>query len=583
MAVVMPGPASVRGVPPGKHGKSLDPAQNEHVRKLLRELLASPPCNGSQTLLAEALGCSQAHVSNMVRAEEPVGIGFRLAQRAAVLAHISIEEALSGTRHTATVVELDEHYHNRGLAAAAARAMGYPEQAIRQVQSVSLKSDNDLTADEWFDMMRAEKVKLERFAPLEQKPVPLTLEQHAQGMAELRAQAERETREAEEREKARRKGKVLGIEIMTQPVSKFMLWVGRISDQLSPFSQEDLWQVRADLTPLFKTPDGWLAHMLLGNAYARVGMHPNAISELRLALAKGPFPMVKYNLASVLVLDGQAGDAERLLREVEGSDAVEAAHVKAVLAHALFLQEKYAESHKAFLEGVDLPSGSTVGGLHRLATSASNIGLPIEAVELLARLTLRLEERQSNEHALDIVSMTDHPGARYFATTLSAALSVVRTLRSLPASPLTAPLLLPDRVSGTFEFPEVHWLQGRLMLLNAVELLKLAHRWDRDKARPPNENALSAVNAILVRLAYARLVATKVLPDTEGGIGLDFHAAVDEKGTPRRYASFLCDNDGDVVAILHLRGQKPRVWDVELTDEEIDKAISEVKQFLEGR
>ena len=36
------------------------------------------------------------------------------------------------------------------------------------------------------------------------RPAPLTAEEHARQMAELRAQAERETREAEEREKARK-------------------------------------------------------------------------------------------------------------------------------------------------------------------------------------------------------------------------------------------------------------------------------------------------------------------------------------------------------------------------------------------
>lgn len=204
MAVVMLGPATVRSVPPGKHGKSLDPEQNEHVRKLLRDLLAGPPYKGSQTLLAGALGCSQAHVSNMVRAEEPVGIGFRLAQRAAALAHISVEEALGGTRRKSqVVVELDERYHNRGLAAAGARAMGYPEEAIRPVLSASLKSDTDLSVDQWFDMIRAEKFRLERLAPADQEP-EIAPDEHARQMAELQAKAHAEEAESKARSKAKR-------------------------------------------------------------------------------------------------------------------------------------------------------------------------------------------------------------------------------------------------------------------------------------------------------------------------------------------------------------------------------------------
>jgi transcriptional regulator with XRE-family HTH domain len=99
------------------------------------------------------------------------------------------------------VVELDERYHNRGVAAKAARDFGYPEAAIKSVLSVSLKSDNDLTPDEWLDMMRAEKHRLERLAPDEPG---MTDDEHDRAMAALKEQAERETRESEARSKARR-------------------------------------------------------------------------------------------------------------------------------------------------------------------------------------------------------------------------------------------------------------------------------------------------------------------------------------------------------------------------------------------
>jgi hypothetical protein len=163
---------------------------------------------GRAAVISRETGLTPSMVSQVRRGHSPAGPKFAGAiarywgMTPDQLEAIAVGRGLPST--PTTIVELDEHYHNRGAAAAAARALGYPEQAIQQVQSVSLKSDNDLTADEWFDMMRAEKVRLERFAPLEQKPVPLTLEEHEKGMADLRAQAERETREAEERAKARK-------------------------------------------------------------------------------------------------------------------------------------------------------------------------------------------------------------------------------------------------------------------------------------------------------------------------------------------------------------------------------------------
>ena len=162
---------------------------------------------GRAAVISRETGLTPSMVSQVRRGQSPAGPKFAGAiARYWGMTPDQLEAAAIGKDlppAPATVVELDEHYHNRGLAAAAARALGYPEQPIRRVQSVSLKSDTDLTPDQWLDMIRAEKARLELVGPLEEKPA-MTAEAHAQGMAELRAQAERETREAEEREKARR-------------------------------------------------------------------------------------------------------------------------------------------------------------------------------------------------------------------------------------------------------------------------------------------------------------------------------------------------------------------------------------------
>lgn len=195
------GRAKVAPVAASKHGKTLGQVRKELVLSLTQQLLNSPTYGGVQLRLAEALGIKQPHLSRVLAGKAEMGVSFVMG--VAKLAGVPFGSLLDDGSPT-TVVEMDERYHNRGLAAAAARALGYPEEAIRPVQSVSLKSDNDLTPDQWFDMIRAEKVRQERFAPMEQKPVSISLEEHARQMAEVRAQAERETREAEEREKARK-------------------------------------------------------------------------------------------------------------------------------------------------------------------------------------------------------------------------------------------------------------------------------------------------------------------------------------------------------------------------------------------
>jgi len=193
--------ARVVPVAASKHGKALGQVRKDLVLKMANELLRSPTYGGVQLRLADAIGVKQPHLSRVLAGKAEVGMSF--VAGIAKLCGVPLASLLDDGS-PAVVLELDERYHNRGLAAAGARAMGYPEQAIRPVQSVSLKSDADLTVDQWFDMIRAEKFRLERLAPREDGEPELTAEEREKATADLREQAERETRESEARSKAKR-------------------------------------------------------------------------------------------------------------------------------------------------------------------------------------------------------------------------------------------------------------------------------------------------------------------------------------------------------------------------------------------
>jgi len=192
--------ARVVPVAASKHGKALGQVRKDLVLKMANELLRSPTYGGVQLRLADAIGIKQPHLSRVLAGKAEVGMSF--VAGIAKLCGVPLASLLDDGS-PAVVLELDERYHNRGLAAAGARAMGYPEAAIRPVLSASLKSDTDLSVDQWFDMIRAEKFRLERLAPADQEP-EMTLDEHARQMAELQAKAHAEEAESKARSKAKR-------------------------------------------------------------------------------------------------------------------------------------------------------------------------------------------------------------------------------------------------------------------------------------------------------------------------------------------------------------------------------------------
>ena len=94
-----------------------------------------------------------------------------------------------------------------------------------------------------------------------------------------------------------------------------------------------------------KAPD-WRLHSALGAALASRGKQPEAQAQFAKALALAPdHPSILNNLAMSYVLDGKAGEAEKLLRKAAVAKAnPDGGKVQQNLALVLGLDGKFAES-----------------------------------------------------------------------------------------------------------------------------------------------------------------------------------------------------------------------------------------------
>lgn len=102
------------------------------------------------------------------------------------------------------------------------------------------------------------------------------------------------------------------------------------------------------------------------------------------------------------------------------------------------------------------------------------------------------------------------------------------------------------------------------------ELALLGPNWDSYGAEPPNERARNAAETVLALLKATSLPPTRVVPSSEGGVGICF---VDED----RYADFECFNDGEILAVRYRGTEEPIVWEVTLGEEPIKAAIEQIR------
>jgi len=135
----------------------------------------------------------------------------------------------------------------------------------------------------------------------------------------------------------------------------------------------------------------WRLHSALGAALASRGKHPEAQVQFAKALALAPdHPSVLNNLALSYALDGNTGEAERLLRRAQQGTkgGREASKVQQNLALVLGLGGKYAEARTAAEAALPVAkAGENVTYLQKLAeartaaepadkAAAANLPLP---------------------------------------------------------------------------------------------------------------------------------------------------------------------------------------------------------------
>jgi Flp pilus assembly protein TadD len=118
-------------------------------------------------------------------------------------------------------------------------------------------------------------------------------------------------------------------------------------------------------------------HSALGAALATRGKQPEAQAQFAKALALAPnHPSVLNNLALSYVLDGKAGEAEKLLRTAAAAkSSPEAGRVRQNLALALGLGGKYAEARN--VAEATLPADqatANVAYLKKLAEARAAVG-----------------------------------------------------------------------------------------------------------------------------------------------------------------------------------------------------------------
>ena len=123
--------------------------------------------------------------------------------------------------------------------------------------------------------------------------------------------------------------------------------------------------------------------------------------------------------------------------------------------------------------------------------------------------------------------------------------------------------------------PALEQLHGMLW-----EYAALPQGWNGYRAVPPNKRALERARRALDQASMAGLLPERVVPDVEGGVGLEwFGCGVLDGGARRRLASTTCDNDGDLVAGIEDRvSGELETW--ELDEGELALTLQRFRDFL---
>lgn len=139
-----------------QHGKALPPEVNDYIRRRLQEWLDADPSR-RQAHLATRLQVSPAHMTNVLKNGRGGGVSFET--EVAAFLGMGVEElrrrAAAEWRGPDEVrLVADDRYPNRAKAVEFMRPW-VSEEAIRQVQSISLQSPTDPEPKWWADQIES--------------------------------------------------------------------------------------------------------------------------------------------------------------------------------------------------------------------------------------------------------------------------------------------------------------------------------------------------------------------------------------------------------------------------------------------
>ena len=106
-----------------------------------------------------------------------------------------------------------------------------------------------------------------------------------------------------------------------------------------------------------------------------------------------------------------------------------------------------------------------------------------------------------------------------------------------------------------------------------MEFSRLAPDWDSYGAEPPNATAMDSAAQLLGILRSLDLPPTRVVPSSEGGVGICF---VNGKA----YADIESLNSGELLAVMYSGAEEPQVWEITQNEESIREAVEQIRGHL---
>jgi len=105
------------------------------------------------------------------------------------------------------------------------------------------------------------------------------------------------------------------------------------------------------------------------------------------------------------------------------------------------------------------------------------------------------------------------------------------------------------------------------------EFSRLKADWDSYGAEPPSATARESAAQLLGILRTSNLPPTRVVPSSEGGVGICFING-------EAYADIESLNSGELLAVMYTGTEEPQVWEITQNEESIKEAVEQIRGHL---